>query len=54
MVETIRAYHYTNIKALNSMQRGGVGGHITSGLDNFKGMIPRKRFIQIGRGKNLP
>lgn len=54
MAEKIRAYHYTNLKALNSMKRGGVKGYIVPGLENFKGLIPRKRFIQLGRGRNLP
>lgn len=54
MTETIRAYHYTNIKALNSMKRGGRRGYTIPGLDDFKGLIPIKRFIQLGRGRNLP
>ena len=54
MTEKIRAYHYTNSRALRSMQNGGISDYITSELDDFKGIIPRKRFIQLGRGRKLP
>ncbi|VVB80611.1 Uncharacterised protein [uncultured archaeon] len=53
-MEEIRAYHYTNLEALRSMKRGGISGHFVGSLDTFKGIIPRKRFIRIGQGKNLP
>jgi hypothetical protein len=54
MAETIRAYHYTNLTALRSMKKGGVEGYYTEKFDNFCGLVPRRRFIYLGDGKNLP
>ena len=57
MVETknkIIGYHYTNPNAYLSMRTKGVDGYITSGFDDFAGLIPRKRFVHLGDGNGLP
>ena len=53
-MEKIRAYHYTNLAALRSMERGGVSGYFAGDFDKFRGLIPRRRFLRFGRGSDLP
>lgn len=50
----IRVYHYTNSEAYKSMKTKGIDGYFCDEYDNFTGIIPRKRFINLGDGKNLP
>lgn len=46
MASKIKAYHYTNLDAIHSM---------LTGSDYHKtGLIPLKRFVRIGYGKDLP
>jgi hypothetical protein len=54
MANKIIGYHYTNEKAYQSMQRKGVEGWITFNFDEFTGLIPQRRFLNLSRGKNLP
>lgn len=55
-MEKIKAYHYTNLRALRSMKRGGISGCFCyeKRLNKFKGIIPQKRFIRLDEGKELP
>jgi hypothetical protein len=49
----IIGYHYSNPEAYQSMQTKGIDGWI-SNFDNFKGLIPHRRFIRFGGLKGLP
>jgi hypothetical protein len=51
--QKIKGYHYTNLEAYKSMQTPGIDGWI-SDFDEFTGLAPSKRFLMLGRGKNLP
>jgi hypothetical protein len=50
----MRVYHYTNDLAYRSMQTKGIDGFLTDNFDEFRGIIPSRRFIRFGRGSNLP
>lgn len=52
--DTITGYHYTNSEAYKSMQTKGITDSYISGFNDFKGIIPSRRFIRFGRGKDLP
>lgn len=54
ITDKIVGYHYTNQKNYKSIQTEGIDNFITPGFDNFKGLIPRKRFIRYGEGNKLP
>lgn len=54
MSKTITGYHYTNEKAFDSMKTLGIDGYLTFGFDNFSGLIPSKRFINLGWANGLP
>ncbi len=42
----VTAYHYTNLEAIRSMRTGIVYGK--------KGLLPRRRFVRLGRAQGLP
>lgn len=54
MTNKIVGYHYTNEEAYHSMQNKGIEGCTTFYFDDFSGLIPSRRFLQFGRGINLP
>ena len=51
--KTIIGYHYTNNRAFESMKTPGIDGYVTD-LDDIAGILPRRRFVRLGRGENLP
>jgi len=50
----IIGYHYTNSEAYRSMRTKGIDGYITFGFDDFAGLIPHKRFINLSNENGLP
>jgi hypothetical protein len=52
--QCVKGYHYTNPEAYKSMQTRGINGHYSSKFDEFKGLILRKRFVNLREGKDLP
>ncbi|MEK6913777.1 MAG: hypothetical protein AABW47_03855 [Nanoarchaeota archaeon] len=54
VLRKITGYHYTNQRAYESMQKKGIEGYMTFNFDNFSGLIPHRRFMNLFRGKNLP
>ena len=52
--DKIVGYHYSNPRAYRSMQTNGIEGYISLNFDNFAGLIPRKRFIRLGKGDGVP
>jgi hypothetical protein len=53
LTDRIIGYHYTNNEAYKSMKTNGKDGYITFRFDDFAGLIPSRRFIRLGEGKNL-
>ena len=52
--DKIIGYHYTNLKNYRSIQTKGLDGYVAFEFDEFRGLIPRKRFIRLGEGDGLP
>jgi hypothetical protein len=54
ITDKLVGYHYTNSRAYQSIQTKGKDGYSTFYFDDFAGLMPSKRFIQLGDGNGLP
>ena len=50
---SIRGYHYTTAKAFTAMETKGIDGYSTSDFDDFAGIIPNKRMVNLGKASSF-